>query len=153
MWRDPAEAIASFWKFLLAWDWNEGPKTESPLELENARPSGRSQRYQTSNYKDYFERGAAHVIDGIAHCKNNPMAKSVTYKQLLTNQTAATESLCNSIDIQMLKKPLMPSKNENVIKGSSLNLDVDAMARLRDLYNKRIEGFPTLKNFFSRTKI
>ena len=145
MWRDPAETIASFWKFLLAWGWNEGPKTESPLELANARPSGQSQRYQTSNYKDYFERWAAHVIDGIAHCKNNPIAKSVSYKQLLTNHTAATESLCNSLDIQMLKKPLMPSKTENVIKGSSLNLDVDTMARLRDLCNKRIEEFPALK--------
>ena len=85
------------------------------------------------------------MIDGIGHCKNNPMAKSVSYKQLLTNHTAATESLCNSLDIQMLKKPLMPSKNENVVRGSSLNLDVDTMARLRDLCNKRIEEFPALK--------
>ena len=145
VWRDPAETIASFWKFLHRWSWNEGPKTETPIELATTRPSGQTQRYQASNYKDYFERWAAHVIDGIAHCKNNPIAKIVSYKQLLTNHTAATESLCNSLDIQMLKKPLMPSKTENVIKGSSLNLDVDTMARLRDLCNKRIEEFPALK--------
>ena len=149
VWRDPAETIASFWKFLHRWRWNEGPKTETPIELATARPSGQSQRYQASNYKDYFERWAAHVIDGIAHCKNNPMAKSVSYRQLLTNHTAATESLCNNLDIQMLKKPLIPSKNENVIKGSTLNLDADTMARLRDLCNKRIEEFPALKALLS----
>ncbi len=149
VWRDPAETFASLWKFMHRWDWNEGPKTETPIELVTARPSGQSQRYQASNYKDYFERWAAHVIDGIAHCKNNPMAKSVSYRQLLTNHSAATESLCNSLDIQMLKKPLIPSKNENVIKGSTLNLDADAMARLRDLCNKRIEEFPALKALLS----
>ena len=148
VWRDPAETIASFWKFLHRWSW-EGPKTETPIELATARPSGQSQRYQASNYKDYFERWAAHVIDGIAHCKNNPRAKSVSYRQLLTNHTAATESLCNNLDIQMLKKPLIPKKNENVIKGSTLNPDADTMARLRDLCNKRIEEFPALKALLS----
>ena len=149
VWRDPAETIASLWKFLHKWSWNEGPKTETPIELATARPSGRSQRYQASNYKDYFERWAAHVIDGITHCKNNPMAKSVSYRQLLTNHTAATESLCNSLDIQMLKKPLNPRKDQNVIKGSTLNIDANTMARLRDLCNKRIEEFPALKALIS----
>ena len=152
VWRDPAETIASFWKFLHRWSWNEGPKTETPIELATTRPSGQSQRYQASNYKDYFERWAAHVIDGIAHCKNNPMAKSVSYRQLLTNHTAANESLCHNLDIQMLKKPLIPSKNENVIKGSTLNLDADTMARLRDLCNKRIEEFPALKALLSEDR-
>ncbi|WP_390129723.1 sulfotransferase domain-containing protein [Synechococcus sp. HIMB2401] len=149
VWRDPAETIASLWKYLHRWSWDEGPKTETPIELATARPSGQSQRYQTSNYKDYFERWAAHVIDGIAQCKNNPMAKSVSYRQLLTNHTAATESLCNSLDIQMLKKPLIPSNDEIAIKGSDLNLDADIMARLRDLCNKRIEEFPALKALLS----
>ena len=149
VWRDPADTIASFWKFLHRCSWNEGPKTETPIELATTRPSGQTQRYQASNYKDYFERWAAHVIDGIAHCKNNPMAKSVSYRQLLTNHTAATESLCNNLDIQMLKKPLIPRKNENVIKGSTLNLDADTMARLRDLCNKRIDEFPALKALLS----
>ena len=92
VWRDPAETIASFWKFLHRWGWNEGPKTESPIELARARPAGQSQRYQESNYKDYFERWAAHVMDGISHCKKNPKASSVSYKQLLTTHTLTTEN-------------------------------------------------------------
>lgn len=145
VWRDPAETIASLWKFLHRWGWNEGPKTETPIELATARPSGQSQRYQTSNYKDYFERWAAHVIDGIAHCKKNPKANSISYRQLLANHTLITEDICNSLDIHMLRKPHIPSKTENVIKGSTLNLDADTMTRLRDLCNNRIGEFPALK--------
>ena len=145
VWRDPAETIASLWKFLHRWGWNEGPKTETPIELATVRPSGQSQRYQTSNYKDYFERWAAHVLDGITHCKNNPKASSISYRRLLTTHAATTENLCNNLDIQMLQKPHIPSKNENVIKGSDLNLDADTMARLRDLCNNRMGEFPVLK--------
>ena len=145
VWRDPAETIASLWKFLHRWGWNEGPKTETPIELANARPSGQSQRYQTCNYKDYFERWAAHVIDGIAHCKKNPKAESISYRQLLGNHTLITEHICDGLDIQMLQKPHIPSRSENIIKGSTLKLDPDTMARLRDLCNNRIEEFPALK--------
>ena len=145
VWRDPAETIASLWKFLHRWGWNGDPKTESPIELATARPSGQSQRFQASNYKDYFERWAAHVTDGITHCKKNPRANSVSYRQLIKTHTITTENLCNSLNIQMLKKPHIPSKNENVIKGSTLKLSADTMARLRDLCNKRIGEFPALK--------
>ena len=149
VWRDPAETIASLWKFMHRWDWNEGPKTETPIELATSRPSGQSQRYQTSNYKDYFERWAAHVIDGIAHCEKNPKAKSVSYRQLLEAHTSTTVSLCKNLDIQMLKNPQIPCRTENVIKGSSININVDMMARLRDLCDARIREFPTLEALLS----
>lgn len=145
VWRDPAETIASLWKYMHRWRWNEGPKTETPIELAIARPSGQSQRYQSSNYKDYFERWAAHVMDGIAHCKKNPKASSVSYRQLLRAHASTTEILCKKLDIQMLQKPHVPSRTENVIKGSSLSLTADSMARLRDLCNNRMEEFPVLK--------
>ena len=143
--RDPAETIASLWKFMHRWEWNEGPKTETPVELATARPSGQSQRHQASNYKDYFERWAAHVIDGIAHCEKNPKAKSVSYRKLLEAHTSTTESLCKNLDIQMLKNPQIPSRTENVIKGSSININDDIIAQLRDLCNARLREFPTLE--------
>ncbi len=149
-WRDPAETIVSLWKFMHRWDWDEGPKTETPLELATARPSGQSQRYQASNYKDYFERWAAHVIDGITYCKKNPKAHSISYKQLLTAHTSTTENLCNSLDIQTLHKPRLPSKSKDVIKGATLNMDADAMARLRDFCDKRMEEFPDLKAYLDK---
>ena len=147
IWRDPAETIASLWKFMHRWGWDEGPKTASPIELATMRPSGQSQRYQASNYKDYFERWAAHVIDGIKHCEQNPKARSISYKELLKDHTSTTEDLCNHLNIKMLQKPSLPSKTHNVIKGSTLNLEPDAMARLKELCDKRMEEFPTLREY------
>ena len=152
VWRDPAETFASLWKFMHRWGWNEGPKTETPIELVTARPSGQSQRYQASNYKDYFERWAAHVIDGIAHCENNPKATSVSCSQLLKAHTSTTENLCNKLNIHSFRKPLIPNRTENVIKGSNLNLDAETMARLRDLCNNRIEEFPALKSLLAEDR-
>ena len=152
IWRDPAETIASLWKFMHRWGWNEGPKTDTPIELAKARPSGQSQRYQSSNYKDYFERWAAHVLDGINHCNKNPKAHSVSYRQLLKSHTMTTKTLCNSLNIQMLQRPRIPSSSENVIRGSTLNLGNDTMKRLRDLCNNRIEEFPALKALLAEDK-
>ena len=145
IWREPAETIASLWKYMHRWNWNEGPKTESPLELATTKPSGQSQRYQASNYKDYFERWAAHVIDGLDQCKKNPKAQSISYRKLLMDHEATTKSLCRELDIEILHKPQPPSKSVNTIKGADLSLHSDTMARLRDLCNERLEEFPDLK--------
>jgi len=145
IWRDPVETIASLWKFMHRWSWNEGPKTNTPIELATARPAGQSQRYQKANYKDYFERWAAHVIDGIAYCEQNPKAHSIFYKQLLTSHTATTVKLCRQLDIEIIQKPSLPSRSENVIKGAELKLSAQIMAELREFCDKRLDEFPALK--------
>ena len=145
VWRDPADTIASLWRYMHRWGWNEGPKTETPIELANARPSGQSQRYQTSNCKDYFERWATHVSDGLAHCKKNHKATSVFYEHLLKDHTSTTKTLCSELEIQMLEQPVIPHKTHNVIEGTTLQIDLDTMARLHDLCDKRLEEFPELK--------
>ena len=145
IWRDPVETFASLWNFMHRWGWDEGPKVETPIELVSSRPSGQSQRYQTSNYRDYFERWAAHVIDGIAHCEKNPKAEIISYRQLLESHTSTTENLCNNLGIQMLHKPVLPSKTENVIKGSSLGTNAEMIVRLRDLCHNRLREYPVLE--------
>lgn len=151
IWRDPTETIISLWKFMHRWG-NEGPQTKTPLELATARPSGQSQRYQASNYRDYFERWAMHVIEGINYCKKNPKAFSISYEQLLTAHTSATEHLCTVLDIEMLQKPCLPSKTDNVIQGLNLNIEKNEISRLRDLCNKRLEDFPSLKEHLEKTQ-
>lgn len=148
IWRDPAETLASLWQFMHRWSWNEGPKTETPLELAAAKPSGQSQRYQTSNYKDYFERWAAHLIDGLEHCQKNPKAYSVSYKKLLQEHTSTTEKICDSLNIKILKKPEIPCKNENVVKGASITICPDDKARLEEFCDMRLKEFPSLKRLF-----
>lgn len=145
IWRDPVETIASLWKFMHRWSWNEGPKTDTPIELATARPAGQSQRYQKANYKDYFERWAAHVIDGITHCEKNPKAQSISYKQLLASHTKTTIKLCHDLNIEMIQNPLLPRKSENTIKGADLELDIESIEKLRELCDKRLDEFPVLR--------
>lgn len=145
IWRDPAETIASLWKFIHNWNWNEGPKTRTAMELASTRPSGQSQRYQKSNYRDYFERWAEHTLDGLSQCKKNPKARCISYRELLTNHTSTTENLCRDLNIKLLQKPRIPSKSENTIKGASVDLNSEDMARLRDFCDERVEDYPELK--------
>lgn len=145
IWRDPVETITSLWKYMHKWEWNEGPKVETPLALATSRPSGQSQRYQASNYKDYFERWAAHVLDGISHCENNPKACVISYKELLHEHTATTINICKRLNINILQKPALPSKNKNVISGAHMNLNLEDITRLREFCAERLEDFPELK--------
>ena len=46
----------------------------------------------------------------------------------------------------------MPSKSENVIEGSSLKTGIEAMEKLREFCNNRIEEFPTLKTLIAEEK-
>jgi len=147
IWRKPADTIISFWKFMHKWSWNEGPRTKTPLELACTRPSGQSQRYQASNYKDYFERWAAHVIDGIENSSNNPNACIISYEDLLNSHSSTTEKICQKLNIQILKKPDLPSKNENVVTGAKIDLKTDDAKRLQDYCNERIEEYPVLKTY------
>ena len=145
IWREPAETMASLWKFMHNWNWNEGPKTETALELASTRPSGQSQRYQKSNYRDYFERWAEHTLDGLSQCKKNPKACSISYRQLLTSHTSTTERICRDLSITLLRKPQIPSRSENTIKGANLDLHSEDMERLRDFCDERIDDYPELK--------
>ena len=147
IWRDPADTIASLWKFMHRWSYDEGPKTETPLQLAISSPSGQSQRYQKSNYKDYFERWASHVIDGISYCEKNTKAHIISYKQLSLAHKETTKKLCKILNIDMLQEPCFPSKTNNVVHGATRHLDADSMNRLRDLCNERIEEFPILKAY------
>ena len=67
--------------------------------------------------------------------------------------TLTTENLCKSLDIQMLRRPNMPSKSENVIEGSSLKTGIGAMEKLREFCNNRIEEFPALKTLIAEENI
>ena len=150
IWREPADTIASLWKYMHKWSWNEGPKTQSPLELACTRPCGQSQRYQTANCKDYFERWAIHVMDGIEECKCNPNAYSISYNELLKAHSSTTMKICNNLDIEIIKKPEPPSRNENVVIGASIDLQTDDMKRLQNYCNARLEEFPALKAYLGK---
>ena len=150
IYRDPVEVFISFWKFLHQWGWDEGPKTRTPSELISSPPSGQSQRYQLTNYKDYFERWAQHTLDGINYCKNNPNAYHISYKELLEHHESVTLQTCNILDIKVQKKIQLPGKKSNVIPGKNLFISSDERETLKQICANRLKEIPELDAIFKK---
>jgi len=148
VYRNPYDTLVSLWRFMHQWDWNEGPKLSTPLALATATPSGQSQRYQLSNYKDYFERWAAHVLDGISYCQRNTNAHAVSYEELVANHASRTIKACEALGIGVVQTPVLPSRSESVIQGKMLELiDSDAEA-MRKICDNRLADYPELQSIF-----
>lgn len=145
IWRDPSETLISYWRYMHRWPWNEGPKTKTPLELAKAKPSGQSQRYQSRNYNNYFERWAAHVSEGVRHCAENRNAICISYQNLLRNHTKTTEEVCNKLNIELTKNPVIPDRASNTIKGESLSIRPSDNDELKSYCTEELAKLPHLK--------
>ena len=83
----------------------------------------------------------------IENSSNNPNACIISYEDLLNSHSSTTEKICQKLNIQILKKPDLPSKNENVVTGAKIDLKTDDAKRLQDYCNERIEEYPVLKTY------
>ncbi|MCP3689421.1 MAG: sulfotransferase domain-containing protein [Gammaproteobacteria bacterium] len=143
--RDPSETLLSLWRYFHQWDWQEGPKTETPLELAMHRPTGQSQRYQEASHKDYFARWASHATNGLKTCEKAKNATLITYNDLLSRHSETTLSTCRSLSIDVIAEPQLPSKDQNVISGKNLQLSEIDRVKLQDYCNSRLQDHPLLK--------
>ena len=143
IYRNPEDVFISYWKFLHRWDWFEGPKLNSPLELMKINPKGQSQRYQIENYKNYFERWALHIInakEAQRNCKNIVM---VNYSELENNFKKTIRTVCNQLDIDITSSPLKPNK-EKYIHGKDLKVSYEEKKLMNYYISKEIQKFPDL---------
>ena len=130
IYRNPVDVFISFWKFLHKWDWFEGPKLNSPIELMKTKPCGQSQRYQVENYHTYFARWANHVSSAYISSKKIKNIVCINYSNLLYNYTSCIENLCKDLSLELIKETKMPKKN-NYIKGiESLKVSEDIRAEM-----------------------
>ena len=83
------------------WNWLEGPKLNSPLELIKTNPKGQSQRYQIENYTNYFARWAAHIIDAKNAARNSSNIVLVNYSELKNNFEKTIEYICHKLKINI----------------------------------------------------
>lgn len=145
--RDPYETLLSYWKFLHKLHWNEGPKTSNPLELVQQAPSGQSQRYQTKNQANYFDRWAAHVEDGIRASLENSNITMVEYKQLLSSHKKTVEQICSQLSINIISKPAMPSKYKNTIQGAPLEIAELEKENLKNYCRQQLKNYPLIAEY------
>ena len=114
IYRNPEEVFISYWKFLHRWNWMEGPKLSSPLELIKSNPKGQSQRYQIENYINYFERWASHIINAENTARNSSNIVLVNYSELKNNFETTVEFICEKLKIDILQPPIKPNKEKYI---------------------------------------
>ena len=145
IYRNPEEVFISYWKFLHRWNWLEGPKLSSPLELIKTNPKGQSQRYQIENYTNYFARWASHIIDAKNSAINSSNIVLVNYSELKNNFETTIEYICDKLQINIFQKPKKPNK-EKFIYGKAMEICDKEKKLMKNFIKEEIIKFPNLPN-------
>ena len=143
IYRNPEEVFVSYWKFLHRWNWLEGPKLSSPLELIKSNPKGQSQRYQIENYTNYFQRWASHIINAQESAKNSSNIVLVNYSELKNNFENTIENICHKLKINIFQKPIKPNK-EKFIQGKKMEICNKESILMNNFIREEIRNFPEL---------
>ena len=145
IYRNPEEVFISYWKFLHRWNWLEGPKLSSPLELIKTNPKGQSQRYQIENHTNYFARWASHIIDAKNAEINSSNIVLVNYSELKNNFETTIEYICDKLQINIFQKPTKPNK-EKFIYGKAMEICDKEKKLIKNFIKEEIIKFPNLPN-------
>ena len=145
IYRNPEEVFTSYWKFLHRWDWFEGPKLNSPLELMKMNPKGQSQRYQIENNKNYFERWVSHILDAKKAQTISKNIVMVNYSELKKNFRKTIRTICNELEINIISIPTKPNK-ENYVHGKDMKISYEEKQLMKSFISKEIQKFPDLPN-------
>ena len=116
--RNPVDVFLSYWNFLNAINTVqfEGPSLDSPDALCQAKPAGRSMRYQLDTFDTYFDRWANHVTGWTRLAAQAKNVYAVQYEDLFENHSQEVEKICTSLGIKMKRKVRRPDPTKNVIK-------------------------------------
>jgi hypothetical protein len=134
--RDPAAVLLSFWRFLHAWPWAEGPKVADPLTFARSEPCGLMMRYQPRQYPNLMQRWAAHVDSWLTAAAGRPRVVVVRYEDLDAHYEETVRGFAGVLGRppQSLVRPL---RDVNVIPGGppdptgrGIPPDTEALRRL-----------------------
>jgi Sulfotransferase domain len=117
IYRNPADVMASYWRFLRTWRWAEGPKVDTALAFATAAPMGRLMRYQYRQYDSMLERWANHVGQWTQGASNIHLVK---YEDLDGRYEDTINGLGAALDLKpRTLKP--PPRGHNVVQQGNIN--------------------------------
>lgn len=114
IYRDPGDVMASFWRFLNTWNWAEGPKVDSAIDLATAAPMGQLMRYQYGQHDTMLDRWANHVSRWNDAAARYDHIHAVKYEDLAHRFEETVGQLGSALSLEP-DKIERPSRHQNVI--------------------------------------
>ncbi len=119
VYRNPADVMSSFWRFLHTWDWAEGPTVDTALGFANAEPMGQLMRYQFRQYPTMLDRWANHVEHWVDAARRANNIHIVRYEDLAERYDDTIRRLGRRLGLQP-RQLVPPSRNINVVQAGTL---------------------------------
>jgi Sulfotransferase domain len=117
IYRNPADVMASYWRFLHTWNWVEGPKADTALDFANAAPMGQLMRLQFRQYDTMLDRWANHV----GHwTEAGPRIHAVKYEDLAQRYDDTIKDLGSALGLTP-RQIVRPSRDRNVVQQGNIN--------------------------------
>ncbi len=131
IYRNPADAMASFWRFLPTWHWTEGPKAETALAFANAAPMGQLMRFQFRQYGSMLDRWANHVLSWTRAAQTARHIHLVKYEDLAERYEDTVSRLGTALGIAP-RRLARPARDENVVQRGAIDFTPPPTADNRD---------------------
>lgn len=116
IYRNPADVMTSFWRFLNTWYWAEGPKVDSAIDLATAAPMGQLMRYQFSQHDTMLDRWANHVSHWNEAAARSNHIHAVKYEDLTERFEETVGDLGDALSLEP-RRIERPSRHQNTIKA------------------------------------
>ena len=120
VYRNPADVMASFWRFVQSWSWMEGPRTDTALEFAKAAPMGNLMRFQYRQYETMLDRWANHVEHWLGAAERTTNIHPVKYEDLARRYEVTVKGLGATLALRPTRI-VRPSRTENVVAGGSVD--------------------------------
>jgi len=118
--RNPADVMASYWRFLNTWEWIEGPKTKTAFNFAIAPPMGRIMRLQFQQFDTMLDRWANHVEHWLDAASQSANIHVVKYENLEFYFENTVRALGAAIGLEP-RRIVRPSRDKNVVAAGTLN--------------------------------
>ncbi len=119
VYRNPADVMSSFWRFLHTWDWVEGPTVDTALGFATAAPMGQLMRYQFREHGTMLERWANHVEHWVGAAERSNNIHVVRYEDLAQRYDDTITRLGRRLGMQPLQI-VPPARNVNVVQAGGV---------------------------------
>ncbi len=142
--RNPADVMASYWRFLHTWPWVEGPKTNTAFDFAMTAPMGRLLRLQFQQFDTMLDRWASHVRHWVTASEQSTNIHIVKYESLDLHFDDTVTALGAAIGLEP-RRLARPSRYHSVVTAGEVNFDPAPGADNRDaIADLAMTRFPDL---------